>query len=728
MTSLNEKLTVLRESLQAGVAGVLRAYASILFANRLWVGALFLLATFWFANIGLAGLLAVLVGLISARLLRFANLSSGLHLYNSLLVGLSLGAVYQLDQYLLLLIVLGAILAVFLTVAVADFFWRLGRLPALSLPFVVVALTTAFSAQSYGNLSHYLTPLAPIETLINPFLDNFLIALGSAFFSPHPLAGLILFVGLLITSRYLALLALAGFTVGHWVFVILTGDPNPTLVAWAGFNFILTAMALGGVFVVPGWAAFFLALVGAALAALLTAATQSMLLLFGLSVMAIPFLLTTFTLLMALQQRQALAKPWLLLERPDLPEKNYERSRLAQERSGGVDSLPLAMPLMGACQIYQGFNGRFTHKAPWQHALDFFVTEGGRSYRADGQAVEHYFVFGLPVLAPIAGQVVRCVTEVVDNVPGEVDTERNWGNFILLRTASGLHVMLAHLRQNSLKVEEGQWLQAGEVIAACGNSGRSPQPHLHLQVQTSATLGAATVPFHLSSVLLKRDTGSEFFTSATPIEAETVQAAVRDARLATPLHLPVGRFLNYQVTLADNPALLRRLQVELSLDGRLTLLSDNEASSAFEELNGVLAFYDREGEPDAFLDLWLLALGLTPFSGGSLQWSDRPTLALLPLSRWQKLFCLLRYPLGHGLESHYSRHWDSKQEAWFQLGEHHLPLWPGKRLLATSRAVIKPNLGCCQLSLQMEQYQIEAELEGAGLTADEGIPGWEQSV
>ncbi|MDQ7017351.1 MAG: urea transporter [Gammaproteobacteria bacterium] len=716
------------EALKIGIEGILRAYASILFANRLWVGGLFLLATFWFSNIGLAGLLAVVVGLLSAQLLRFANLSSGLHLYNSLLVGLSLGAVYQLDQYLTLLIVLGAVLAVFLTVAVSDFFWRLGRLPALSLPFVVVALTTAFSAQSYGNLSHYLTPLAPIDTFVNPFFDNFLIALGSAFFSPHPLAGLILFVGLLITSRYLALLALAGFSIGHWVFVILTGDPNPTLVAWAGFNFILTAMALGGVFVIPSWAAFFLALVGAALAALLTAATQSMLLLFGLSVMAIPFLLTTFTLLMALQHRQALAKPWLLLERPDLPEKNYERSRLAQVRNGGVASLPLVMPLMGACQIYQGFNGRFTHKAPWQHALDFFVTEGGKSYRANGKEVEHYFVFGLPVLAPIAGQVVRCVSDVADNAPGEVNTKRNWGNFILLRTTSGLHVMLAHLRQNSLKVEEGQWLQAGEVIAACGNSGRSPQPHLHLQVQATATLGAATVPFHLSSVLLKRDNATQFCTSVIPVEAETVQAAVRDARLATPLHLPVGRFLTYQVNETNTASLPRRLQVDLSLDGRLTLISDQQASSAFEELSGVLAFYDREGEADAFLDLWLLALGLTPFSSGSLQWSDRPSLALLPLSRWQKLFCLLRYPLGHGLQSTYCRHWDSKKEVWFQLGEHRLPLWPGKTLLAKSSAMIKPNVGCCQLSLQMDQYCIEAQLQGSGLTADEGIPGWEQRI
>jgi urea transporter len=97
--------------------GLLRAYAAILFSNSSRVGLLFLVASFWYPNTGAAGLIGAVMGNITARLLSFPTISSGLYIYNSLLVGLALGIVYQLDSYLLVLILLGAILAVFLTAA-----------------------------------------------------------------------------------------------------------------------------------------------------------------------------------------------------------------------------------------------------------------------------------------------------------------------------------------------------------------------------------------------------------------------------------------------------------------------------------------------------------------------------------------------------------------------------------------------------------------------------------
>jgi len=99
--------------LQNPIQGLLRAYGSILFAEKPWVGGLFLLATLWFPNTGLAGILAAIVGIVTAKLLKFNHLESGLHVYNSLLVGLSLGAYYQLNMHLAVLITLGAVLAVF---------------------------------------------------------------------------------------------------------------------------------------------------------------------------------------------------------------------------------------------------------------------------------------------------------------------------------------------------------------------------------------------------------------------------------------------------------------------------------------------------------------------------------------------------------------------------------------------------------------------------------------
>ncbi|WP_420174791.1 peptidoglycan DD-metalloendopeptidase family protein [Luteococcus sp. OSA5] len=51
----------------------------------------------------------------------------------------------------------------------------------------------------------------------------------------------------------------------------------------------------------------------------------------------------------------------------------------------------------------------------------------------------------------------------------------------MIRSAVGPFVALCHLQQGSAGVVLGQAVAAGEVVAACGNSGNSTEPHLHLQ-------------------------------------------------------------------------------------------------------------------------------------------------------------------------------------------------------------------------------------------------------
>jgi murein DD-endopeptidase MepM/ murein hydrolase activator NlpD len=43
--------------------------------------------------------------------------------------------------------------------------------------------------------------------------------------------------------------------------------------------------------------------------------------------------------------------------------------------------------------------------------------------------------------------------------------------------------MYAHLQDRL--VQEGQTLESNQVIATCGNSGRSEAPHLHLEIRFS---------------------------------------------------------------------------------------------------------------------------------------------------------------------------------------------------------------------------------------------------
>lgn len=715
-------------SMKETVVGLFRAYGSILFAERPLVGCLFIVATFWFPNTALAGLLAAIAGMLTARLLQFRNLDSGLHIYNSLLVGLSLGAYYQLDIYLAVLIVLGAVSAVFATVAMADVLWRLDRLPALSLPFVMVALMVTLAAHSYGTLSRYLLPMAPRDAYISPLIDQFFTALGSAFFTPHPLAGMLMFVGLLMTSRYLSVLAVAGFLCGFTTYSFLSGSPHPDLVAWNGFNFILVAMALGGIFTVPGRQSFILAMVGAVIAALVTAASETFMLVYGLPVMAVPFLLTTMFMLIALTKRPASESLQVTLDAPALPEKSAERMRLGIARHGEFGSLPVLAPFYGRWNIYQGFNGEHTHQAPWQHALDFYISEEGRSYRTDGVALNDYYCFGLPVLSPVAGFVVKTLDSLPDNPPGQVDMDNNWGNHLLIRMHNGLYVLLAHLKQGSIHVDVGAYINPAQQLAECGSSGRSPQPHVHLHVQRGELLGSPTTPFHLTTVMFQATATHkpQFRLFSRPEEGASVMTPNTDMALVESLRMNVGRQFCYQVRQSGTQGDVfqkRHLSITLNLLGESRLVMDSGASAAFTCQDHLLAFYDREGPEDLFLDAWILTLGLTPFTEGKLTWRDQPSMSLLPKTWLQHLIMQIMLPLGGGLDSDYERRWSEGR--WQQHGTHRLALPLGSPIAVTTLGFIEPRMGCTRIIVQKDDATLlEATLLEIGQKADAGIPAW----
>jgi hypothetical protein len=432
------------------------------------------------------------------------------------------------------------------------------------------------------------------------------------------------------------------------------------------------------------------------------------------------------TFLAALQTRITLKQPWLA-PTPALPEANYERARLARVRSGEVNSVPLLIPFYGQWNIYQAFNGPHTHKPPWQYALDFYITEDGVSFDNEGANLEDFHCFGLPIMSPAHGRIIRVYDKLPDNAPGEVNVSNNWGNFVLIRLDSGLHVLLAHLKQDSVKVKEGDYVSPGNPLAACGNSGRSPQPHLHMQVQRTAELGSATHPFHLASVIHYKEGGiSEYRVVSRPEVDDKIEAAAVDEALATQLHLPVGRQLTYTVEghgIQDE--IKRELRVELTLLGQFRLVSDTGASSAFEETNGVLAFYDRQGPADILLDMWILANGLTPLTESAHHWQDSPSASLLPLDPLQKLLLWLTRPLGCGLHSHYQRHWDNTHRIWKQQAQHQLNIgttvWR-----ADTESDIDLEMGCKQILLIFNTRSWHAKLIEAGLAGDQGIPGWNQ--
>ncbi|HSA54380.1 MAG TPA: M23 family metallopeptidase [Gemmatimonadaceae bacterium] len=102
-----------------------------------------------------------------------------------------------------------------------------------------------------------------------------------------------------------------------------------------------------------------------------------------------------------------------------------------------------------------------------------------------------YEIFGDPVLAPCAGQVVRVADGLPDMRVPQYDREHPAGNHVFL-ACNGVHVLVGHLRQGSIRVQPGAELAVGDTIGLVGNSGGTDEPHLHVHAQRP---GPADAPF-----------------------------------------------------------------------------------------------------------------------------------------------------------------------------------------------------------------------------------------
>jgi murein DD-endopeptidase MepM/ murein hydrolase activator NlpD len=74
---------------------------------------------------------------------------------------------------------------------------------------------------------------------------------------------------------------------------------------------------------------------------------------------------------------------------------------------------------------------------------------------------------------------------------------------VIIDHGDGLFSAMSHLKMNSIKVSKGDIVKKGDIIALCGNNGRSPVPHLHFQFQLTDKLGDKTYQFPISHYLEK---------------------------------------------------------------------------------------------------------------------------------------------------------------------------------------------------------------------------------
>ena len=184
-------------------------------------------------------------------------------------------------------------------------------------------------------------------------------------------------------------------------------------------------------------------------------------------------------------------------------------------------SVNISSPITGRWLVYNSPSTKVpSHRGHgWAQtfAVDFVhdPLDGIRPPFGEGslfKSATDYAGFGADIHSPINGEVVRVWTwardhRARDSVPARIlmmfegvrelgGPVAMLGNYIVLRQNSGWYVLLAHLQRGSISVQPSDFVNIGDKLARCGNSGNSSEPHLHIQVMDRASVWTAIgIPF-----------------------------------------------------------------------------------------------------------------------------------------------------------------------------------------------------------------------------------------
>jgi len=551
------------------LSSILNSYTQIFFSNSKIFSLVLIGITFFDAWAGLSGVIAVMVTNIMAYLIGFnrMNIRKGYYGFNSLLVGLGLGVFYQPGTEFFIVLGFSSLLTLFLTLWVEGVVGKYG-LPFLSLSFLlgtwlVSIATRQFTALHVSERGIYMTnemfilggqPMVESynwlrDLGIHDSVRLYLTSLGAIFFQYHLFAGVLIAIGMIIYSRIAFILSLVGFFSAYAYYNFIGANINELSYSYIGFNFILTAIAIGGFFVIPSKWSFLWVILLTPLISIILTSTQAIFSIFQLSVYSLPFNIIVLIFLYGLKFRERFFdKPELVEYQQYSPEKNLYSHLNYRERFGRSLYFPFILPCWGPWLVTQGHNGKFTHQGDWRHAWDLEVADDeGHTHSGDGGNREDYYAYNKPVIAPADGIVEEIVDDVPENEIGKVDLEHNWGNTIILRHADHLYSKLSHLRTGSFKVAAGDAVKKGQVLAACGNSGRSPVPHIHFQLQGTPYIGSPTLDYTISHFIRYNNGVHELRSYASPGENVVVSNISKNTSLEKAFHFIPGQEFRFSV-------------------------------------------------------------------------------------------------------------------------------------------------------------------------------------
>lgn len=555
--------------------GITCSYSQVFFSdNRLFAGILILIS-FIDYQAGLAGLIAVLTTNIISLTLGFnkAEIEKGLYGFNSLLVGLGLGSYFAPSIEMLIFIIISAFISVMFVNLFKGILLKY-ELPYLSLPFIFSLWIIMLASRYFPSLGISERGIFTFNTLydiggsqlINVYelitgihftlpVKTYFISLSAIFFQYTVFSGILISIGLLIFSRIAFLLSIIGFISAYYFYYFLGGNIAELSYTYIGFNFILTAIAIGGFFLVPSFRSILWTIFLIPIVILLTVSLSQLFAIFRLSVYSLPFNMVVLLFLYTLKFRMTFsAKLTEVYHQFNNPEKNFYYYTNQKNKAAQAYLIPFRPPFHGSWLVSQAHDGEITHKDHWKYAWDYIIVDKSeKEFQNMGLFPEDYYCFGKSVLSPANGTIDQVVDHIPDNAIGKYNLKHNWGNTVIIKHGEHIYSSLNHLKAGSVVVKPGDTVKEGQKIAEAGNSGRSPYPHLHFQLQATPYIGSKTIYYPLGFYMRTLNNEQNLKIYSAPQKNEIISPVELTPSLKNVFNFIPGRIFRITGSLNEKP-------------------------------------------------------------------------------------------------------------------------------------------------------------------------------
>lgn len=523
---------------------VLNSYGLIFFSIDAVFATTILAVTFFTPAVGLCGLLAVTMVNLVAYGMGFnrEDIRKGLFGFNALFIGLALGYEFSFNFSFVLLFITSVLMLLMITVWLKGLL-AIYNLPFLSLPFLITywIITLAISnltnihwdeknvyfanefMRSQSSVFHQFVHCADDLPLFS-FAIIFFKTLSGTFFQNSLLGGILIAAGMLYWSRIAFSLSILGFTCAYLTYSAFGADVNDLNFYLQGANFIFLAIGVGCSFLVPNVYSYLTVVILTPVLMFVLLSTIKIVGIFQLKAYSLSFNIVSTAFLFSLNQRWFQKYLHLVQNQYFSPEKTIYKYLNSLQRFKNEHLYKIILPFAGEWNVSQGYDGKITHLGDWSKALDFVIVDSkSNTYREHTNpreyfSREYFYCYNKEIYAPYDGYVYDIINNIEENDVGEVDTANNWGNTIIINHLNGLFSQISHIKKDSFNVYIGQYIPKGSFIATCGNSGRSPEPHIHFQLQTIPTVGAKTIPYPISYFIERIGTQKFLRISEVPTE------------------------------------------------------------------------------------------------------------------------------------------------------------------------------------------------------------------